>query len=110
MLARKNRLTASSDIKNVVARGSRVRGNNIAIYSAVNPLDVVRFACVAGKKVHASSVVRHRVQRKIRAACAYIVTTWTGSYDIVVVAQSQGVCSMSVQDIEQEIKKGLPII
>lgn len=110
MLARKNRLTVSSDIKNVVARGSRVRGNNIAIYSAVNAHGVVRFACVAGKKVHANSVVRHRVQRKIRAACAHVVTIWTGSYDIVVVAQSQDVYSMSVQSIAQEISKGLPNI
>ncbi|MEK7500234.1 MAG: ribonuclease P protein component [Patescibacteria group bacterium] len=88
MLARKNRLTKSIDIENVVVRGTRVRGKNIAIYSAVNTLPVVRFACVAGKKVHASSVVRHRVQRKIRAACASVITSFRGSYDIVVVAQS----------------------
>lgn len=110
MLARKNRLTASSDIENAVKRGARVRGENIAIYSVANAFSISRFACVAGKKVHSSSVVRHRVQRKIRAACADIATSWNGSYDIVVVAQSQNVSRMSIQDIAKEILKGLPLV
>jgi len=110
MLARKNRLTASSDIQQVVVHGARVRTNNLSIYSAPNAVNNTRFACVAGKKVHASAVVRHSIQRKIRAACASITTSFTSSYDIVVVALIKDVRSMSVQDMVQEISKGLPIV
>lgn len=108
MLAKKNRLTTSSDIENVVVRGLRVRGKYVTIYSAPSTHGEPRIACVAGKRVHASAVIRHSVQRKLRAACRDIVTTFHGSYDIVVVALSPDVRHISVQEIRSEISKGLP--
>lgn len=110
MLAKKNRLAASSDIEDVVVRGARVQGKYVTIYYSPSVGGEVRFACVAGKKVHASAVVRHRVQRKLRAACREIVTTYKGSYDIVVVARTPEVASVNVQEIISEITKRLPQI
>ncbi len=110
MLALENRLTASSDIKKVVMQGRCVRTKSMNICSSPSSLNHVRFACVAGKKVHASAVVRHGVQRKLRAACREVITTIDGSYDIVVVALTKNIRSMSVRDIAKEITSGLPTI
>lgn len=108
MLTRKNRLTASSSIEQVVLRGARVQGKYVGMYYSPSHGGDLRFACVAGKKVHASAVIRHGVQRKLRAACREIVATYKGSYDIVVVARTPEVASVRVQEIISEITKGLP--
>lgn len=110
MLASTNRLTASQDIERVVKGGARVRTNIVALYSAPSTEGVVRFACVAGKKVHKSAVVRHGVQRKLREACRKQSTLYTGSYDIVVVALTPQISSMDLEDVSQEIAHGLKIL
>ncbi len=79
----------------------------MTIYSAPSTEGRIRFACVAGKKVDKSAVVRHAVQRKLRAACREHITALRGSYDIVVVALTPTIRSMSLQDISQEIAGGL---
>lgn len=107
MLALENRLAASSDITRVVTVGSRIRVKNVALYSAPSDKGLFRFACVAGKKVHQSSVVRHAVQRKLRAACRKAITALSGSCDIVVVALSPSIQYMKVLELEQEIISGL---
>ncbi len=107
MLSPNNRLTASSDIERVVVSGTRVRTRIVAIYSAPSNVGRIRFACVAGKKVHKSSVIRHSLQRKLRAACRSAITRIPGSYDIVVVALTPTIRSMKLQEVTQEITDGL---
>lgn len=107
MLPPDSRLTASSDIKSVVVSGSRVRTSILAIYTAPSNVGHIRFACIAGKKVHASAVIRHAVQRKLRAACKELSTSLVGSYDIVVVALSATIRSMSLRDVERDIAQGV---
>jgi ribonuclease P protein component len=110
MLASKNRLTASQDIERVVKSGTRVRTKIMTIYSAPSQEGRIRFACVAGKKVHKSAIVRHAVQRKLRAACRERVTSLEGSYDIVVVALTPTIRSMSLQEISGELIHGLETV
>lgn len=107
MLAPDNRLTASQDIESVVKSGTRTRAGIVTIYSAPSTKGRIRFACVAGKKVDKSAVVRHGVQRKLRAACREHITALQGSYDIVVVALTPTIRSMSLQDVSREIVDGL---
>ncbi len=107
MLASNNRLTASRDIEKVVMSGTRVRTKIMTIYSAPSTEGRVRFACVAGKKVHKSAVVRHAVQRKLRAACRGQVTSLNGSYDIVVVALTPTIRSINLAELRREIVSGL---
>lgn len=107
MLSSPNRLTASSDIERVVVKGARVRTNIITIYSAPSDKGRIRLACVAGKKVHPSAVIRHSIQRKLRAACRLHITSLSGSYDIVVVALNQEIRVMSVDEVVRDIARGL---
>ncbi|HLC49755.1 MAG TPA: ribonuclease P protein component [Candidatus Andersenbacteria bacterium] len=108
MLKKENRLTKSQDIENIVRGGARLRTKHMVIYTMPSTQGHIRFACVAGKKVHASAVIRHSVQRKIRAACSIIVTSRPGSYDIVVVALTPAIRSMDIQDVVRDITPGLP--
>lgn len=102
MLPFKNRLSADSDIKRVVTTGARVRTNIASVYIAPSNVGALRFACIAGKKVHKSAVVRHSVQRKIRSACKFLDIKQE-QLDIVIVATTPEIRFMKVQDIAREI-------
>lgn len=102
MLPFKNRLSADSDIKRVVTIGARTRTNIASVYIAPSKVDALRFACVVGKRVHKSAVVRHSIQRKIRAACKLLDINRVG-LDVVIVATTPEIRFMGIQDIVLEI-------
>jgi ribonuclease P protein component len=88
MLARFFRLHRRQDIEQAVRYGTRVVTPYIAVYwrtsiAAAQP----RIACIAGKRVHASAVRRHRAQRLLRALAKEIIPRLQSGVDMVWVGQ-----------------------
>ena len=87
--------------------GARVQTEHVVIYSAPSLSGTFRCACIVGKKVHKSAVIRHRIQRRLREACKQCMVAISGAYDIVVIAKKQHIQLMDMQEIIHEIKGGI---
>lgn len=100
MLARSDRLHLSADIERVTRTGVRTQTPIGAVYILTpSPAGRTRIACVVGKRVHSSAVVRHATQRKLRHACRALPNTPHGPYDMVVVASTAGIRTMNQKEI-----------
>lgn len=106
MFAAAHRLTSSKDIERVIKTGSRAQMEHVVIYAAVSGGNGSRCACVVGKKVHKSAVIRHRIQRRMREACKKSIVAISGAYDIVVIAKTQHIQLMDMQELINEIADG----
>lgn len=88
MLPASHRLRRKQDILGTIRTGQKLRSPYLDVY--YRPGDrVTRIACVVGKRVHASAVVRHRLQRRMRASAREWIATLPQPYDIVWVAQAE---------------------
>lgn len=90
MLAKQARLRTNREISEVVRRGRRLTSPYVRLYAVRRPAGKVsRVACVVGKRVSASAVVRHRYQRWLRVlARDWVQGRASGTaYDMVWVAQ-----------------------
>lgn len=88
MLARPHRLTSSKEIRSCVTRGRRLLTPYFTLYWREKASDTpTRAACVAGKKISPSSVIRHRAKRQLREVAREIITFLPRRYDIVLVAR-----------------------
>ena len=69
--------------------------------------ELVRVACIVGKRVHASSVVRHAIQRRLRAACSALIPMINGPYRIVIVVSNGVVLDVDFQQLMSDIYYGI---
>lgn len=104
MLPSRFRLTASADIERVITIGTRVYTPFATLYVLAQPeKDCTRIACVVGKRVDKTAVVRHAVQRKLRAAIITLPVTMKASYDMVIVASNTRARLMKSSEITEHI-------
>lgn len=105
MLASKYRLRASADIAHVIRNGKKIHTPCAVITILIpSPVNHTRIACVVGKKVDRSSVVRHSVQRKLRAGAAALPLEGTTPYDMVIVASNTRARTMKNEEITNHIR------
>ena len=104
MLPTKERLTKEKDIQLVIKKGFRRKGHFFIIYVLKNNKDNHRIACVVGKKVSKSSVVRHRYQRWLREALKSLKSEIIVPSDIVVIALPSIAKALKLQDVILDIK------
>lgn len=98
------RLRASADIQQVLRAGKRIHIPFAAVYILVpSPAKQTRITCVVGKRVHKTSVVRHAVQRKLRAAASALPLKQDEPYDMVIVGLSAQVRMMTNEEITKHI-------
>lgn len=87
MLSGKHRLRRDEDIKRVLHTGERIRTRALQVSLLKTTLTApARVSVVAGKRVHASAIVRHKVQRLLREIVADVLRQYPTGYDMVVVA------------------------
>ena len=104
MLSPKFRLRASADIERTIRAGKRIQTPFAALYIlAPSVVAHVRICCVAGKKVDTSAVVRHAVQRKLRAASAALPIQSDNPYDMVIVASNTLSRTMKIKEITSHL-------
>ncbi len=106
MFAAAHRLSSSRDIERVIKSGVRIPTEHTVLYGLPASSGASRVACVVGKKVHKSAVIRHRIQRRLRAACREALLTISGAYDIVVIARGGQLQLMDMKEIVYEITEG----
>ncbi len=70
----------------VVRRGRRLRTPYLVMYVLRSTAGSSRVACVVGKKVHRTAVVRHRIQRQMREIAQQTIPSLSRSHDMVWVA------------------------
>lgn len=104
MLPAPSRLRASTDIQRVLRTGKRIHTDIATIYIlSPSPVRHIRVACVAGKKVDARAVMRHRVQRKLRAAVSALPLKEDHTYDMLIVASNTKAGFMKNEDITNNL-------
>ncbi|HSX24487.1 MAG TPA: ribonuclease P protein component [Candidatus Andersenbacteria bacterium] len=98
------RLRSSHIIRETLRYGARSRLSYGDIYTAPSAdAESVAIACIVGKRVHASSVVRHAIQRRVRAACGKLIPLINGPYVIVIVVSDSVVLDMDFQVLMSDI-------
>lgn len=104
MLSLKHRLAKTADIQQVIRLGKRVQTPFGTLYILIPALTIhTRIACVVGKRVDKSSVARHRIQRRLRAAASALPLTAQNPYDMVIVAGNTQARSMNIEEITTHI-------
>ncbi|MDZ4344136.1 MAG: ribonuclease P protein component [Candidatus Binatia bacterium] len=89
MLQRHNRLHRDKDIKNVLARGRCAYVPAFRLCVLLGPSPFSRAACVCGKSVDKSAVVRHKYQRQLRIVASRLIDSMESgrTYDLVLIAR-----------------------
>jgi ribonuclease P protein component len=99
----------SREIEHLVKTGTKIRVSFGTVYIHIpSETGISRVACVAGKKAHRLAVIRHAIQRRLRAAVKSLPSSSSiPSYEMVIVASSVKVREMEFQDIIGELHHGL---
>ncbi|MEX1112262.1 MAG: ribonuclease P protein component [Candidatus Andersenbacteria bacterium] len=96
------RIRHTAEVLAVIRRGQKIRTPYLLLY--LLPAKQWRMACVVGKKVSKSAVVRHRIQRQLREIVRDVVVGASGGpYDVVVVALPSAVKVDSHQILRQAV-------
>ena len=104
MLRPQHRLRALGEIRETLRFGARSHLAYCDIYTyPLESIDTVRMACIVGKRVHASSVVRHDVQRRVRAAFSALVPLIDAPYAVVIVVSNSVVLDVGFQSLISDI-------
>lgn len=109
MMKPDNRLRASADIMRVLKSGRKARFFGFSLYVApvLESGAGLRIACIVGKKVHASSVVRHAIQRRVRAAAARSIHALPTGYDVVIVVHDGVLLTVDFEEMIQSLYYGI---
>ncbi|HYI33823.1 MAG TPA: ribonuclease P protein component [Glaciibacter sp.] len=84
MLAKANRITAGSDYKAVVRKGSRVSGPHTVMYLRRSPTaSPARFGFIVAKNV-GGAVTRNLVRRRMKAVAYSLVSELEPGTDVVI--------------------------
>lgn len=76
----------------------------VAYIAKTNPSDIARVAVVVGRKVSASAVRRHRIQRQLRNQAYLYIKDYPQGYDMVLVAQPSAGPRMTSQSVQDAMK------
>ncbi len=104
MLRPQHRLRASATIRETLRYGVRSHLPYADIYT--NPVEgsgAVSMACIVGKRVHASSVIRHAAQRRVRAAFNTLIPLINAPYTVVIVVSDSVVLDVDFQSLMRDI-------
>lgn len=104
MLPSQFRLRASADIERAIRLGMRAHTPFATLY--LFPRESgggTRIACVVGKRVDKTAVIRHAVQRKLRAAANALPLALDRPYDMVIVARNSQARLLKGNEITQYI-------
>ncbi len=105
MLPRHFRLAKSSNIRDAIRRGKVYRTPYVRIYAYAAHTQVhSRVACIVGRRIHASAVVRHRFQRMLREAARAAIATLPHPYDMVWVAKPEIVRVRSLPELRESLR------
>lgn len=96
----------SQRIRIVLRSGQRFETPSTTLVVVSTPSPSGEVACVVGKKVHKSAVVRHRYQRLMRAALAEVPKK-KPAYDMVVMAKPTILSLQKLSELERELKSHL---
>ena len=116
MLPEPYRLHHHSDFSRTVRRGHRIGRRGIVVHAFDRTASHVftdpelffggpRFGLIVSKSV-GNAVVRHRVARQLRAACAGVRLSLTPETDIVIRALP-GAATMTTDDLGRQLRSGL---
>lgn len=83
--------------------GTHYETPSVTLVARPAALKFSQAACVVGKKVHASSVVRHRYQRLLRAA-AQAAANKTFAYDMVIIAKPAILKIKKLDELQKELE------
>ncbi len=72
MIARKYLIPLRREFLDIKNPGKFLNSESLSLIVAKNHFDYPRFAIIVGKKVSRSSVVRHRIKRRIASECQKI--------------------------------------
>lgn len=106
MLPKVYRLHRSSDIVSVVRTGKKIITPYVIIHSrkALAGATYTRVACVVGKKVSPSAVIRHRYQRWLRVVAEKHLLSFGGVCDMVWVGRSSLLQVKRLADLTSSLK------
>lgn len=101
MLARAQRVTSGADYKRIVRRGRRISAPNTVTYLAAAVGDGPRFGFIVARSV-GNAVVRNRVRRRLKSACADLLPLVPTTLDVVIRALP-GSASASWSSLSEEV-------
>lgn len=109
MLARSYRLQREKDIRTVVRSGQAVHTPHVRLHFLRTARPHSRIACVVGTRVSRSAVVRHRVQRQLRAMAHRLqkMGVLRHTYDMVWYALPGLLTAQSAHEVEQALQLAL---
>lgn len=92
----------------VLKSGRRVAAGALVAYIRPSSSEhIARVAAIVGKKVFASAVRRHRLQRQVRHIMQGYIAERPSGYDVVVVAQPSAAKIRTIDDLQ---KVSMPIL
>lgn len=103
MLPAPQRLSKDKEIQVVVKQGRRARGRFVLIYTQKAIGTGSRIACVVGKKVSPSSVIRHKYQRWLREAIRLHLSEIRQPSDMVIVGLPSLRNTLQYQDVASDV-------
>lgn len=86
MLAKENRLSKNGDFQVVFKKGKMLKGRCLSIGFLKNRLEANRFGFVISNKISKSSVVRHKIKRRLSGAIFSVLPEIKKGFDFVVLA------------------------
>ncbi len=89
----------SQRIQAILRHGQRLETRYATLMVQPMSQGAAEVACVVGKKVHVSSVVRHRYQRLLRAAARPLIQAGL-KYDMVMVAKPEILSVKNLHELE----------
>lgn len=92
----------SQRVRVILREGERFETPSLTLVVVSTPGSSGQVACVVGKKVHKSAVVRHRYQRLMRAALAEVLKK-KPAYDMVVMAKPTILSFSKLADLQREL-------
>lgn len=89
-------------IQSILRSGHRRDTPSVAVTTAPPIGATPQIACIVGKKVHASAVIRHRYQRLLRAVGRALVRAGL-KYDMVMVAKPAILNLKKMDELQREV-------
>jgi ribonuclease P protein component len=96
-------LKKNKEYRTVYSRGKSVADRHLVIYFLANNLEYCRFGFTVSKKV-GNAVTRNRIKRLLKEACRLNSTSFTGGFDLVLVAR-RSIAGLEYKQVEESLLK-----
>lgn len=104
MFKRQNRLSAEKDIKLVLKKGKRTRGDFMQLVVRSNELEQSRFSVVVGIKVSKKAVERNRVKRQVRSIIEAFLSDIKPRFDVLIMLSPRAL-GKDFEELTEDTKK-----